>query len=161
MILDFPITSVPSGSDGKESSCNVGDLGSIPGLGRSPGEGKGNLLQYSCLGKSHGQRSLAGYSVWGQKSQTRLSNEHLPTNSTESHLVLFFIFSAKILFFKIFLCGLFLKSLPNLVQYCSHCTFWFFGPEAGGTFVPPPAIKPDHPALEVRVLPPGPPATSL
>ena len=34
---------------GKESTCNVGDLGSIPGLGRSPGEGNGNPLQYSCL----------------------------------------------------------------------------------------------------------------
>ena len=37
------------GSDGKESACNPGDLGSIPGLGRSPGEGNGNPLQYSCL----------------------------------------------------------------------------------------------------------------
>jgi len=40
---------LPDGSDGKESSCNAGDLGSIPGLGRSPGEGNGNPLQYSCL----------------------------------------------------------------------------------------------------------------
>ena len=39
----------PGGSVGKESACNVGDLGSIPGLGRSPGEGNGNPLQYSCL----------------------------------------------------------------------------------------------------------------
>ena len=39
----------PGGSDGKESACNVGDLGSIPELGRSPGEGKGYPLQYSCL----------------------------------------------------------------------------------------------------------------
>ena len=39
----------PGGSDVKESSSNVGDLGSIPGLGRSPGGGHGNLLQYSCL----------------------------------------------------------------------------------------------------------------
>ena len=37
------------GSDGKESACNVGDLGSIPGLERSPGRGHGNPLQYSCL----------------------------------------------------------------------------------------------------------------
>ena len=37
------------GSVGKESACNVGDMGSIPGLGRSPGEGKGYLLQYSGL----------------------------------------------------------------------------------------------------------------
>ena len=39
----------PSGSDGKVSAYNAGDLGSIPGLGGSPGEGNGNLLQYSCL----------------------------------------------------------------------------------------------------------------
>ena len=39
----------PGGSDGKESACSAGDLGSIPGLGRSPGEGNGNPVQYSCL----------------------------------------------------------------------------------------------------------------
>ena len=42
----------PSSSNGKESSCNVGDLGSIPGLGRTPGERHGNPLQYSCLENS-------------------------------------------------------------------------------------------------------------
>ena len=40
---------LPGGSDGKASGYNAGDLGSIPGLGRSPGEGNGNPLQYSCL----------------------------------------------------------------------------------------------------------------
>ena len=40
----------PGGSAGKESACNAGDLGSIPGLGRSPGGGHGNPLQHSCLG---------------------------------------------------------------------------------------------------------------
>ena len=40
----------PGGSDGKESACNAGDLGFIPGWGRSPEEGNGNPLQYSCLG---------------------------------------------------------------------------------------------------------------
>ena len=39
----------PGGSDGEQSTCNTGDLGSIPGLGRSPGEGKGSPLQYSGL----------------------------------------------------------------------------------------------------------------
>ena len=39
----------PRDSDGKESACNAGDLGSIPGSGRAPGEGHGNPLQYSCL----------------------------------------------------------------------------------------------------------------
>ena len=43
---------LPGGSAGKESTCNVGDLGSIPGLGRSPGEGNGYLLQYSSLENS-------------------------------------------------------------------------------------------------------------
>ena len=42
----------PGGSDGKESVCNAEDMGSIPGLGRSIGEGNGNPLQYSCLEKS-------------------------------------------------------------------------------------------------------------
>ena len=41
------------------------DTGSKPGLGRSPGEGHGNPLQYSCLENPHGQRSLVGYSPWG------------------------------------------------------------------------------------------------
>ena len=56
------------GSDSKESACNSGDLGLIPGLGRSPGEGNGHPLQYSVWpGDFHGQRSLAGYSPWGRK----------------------------------------------------------------------------------------------
>ena len=42
----------PGGSDGKASACNAGDPGSIPGLGRSPGEGNGDPLQYSCLENS-------------------------------------------------------------------------------------------------------------
>ena len=46
------------GSDSKESTCNAGDLNSIPGLGRSPREGHGNPLQHSCLENPHGQRSL-------------------------------------------------------------------------------------------------------
>ena len=49
----------PGGSDGKESASNVGDLGLILGLGRSP--------QYSCLENPHGQKSVAGYSPWGHK----------------------------------------------------------------------------------------------
>ena len=55
----------PSGSDGKEATCNVGDLGSIPGLGSSPGGGHDNPLQYSCLDNPHEQGSLMGYSSQG------------------------------------------------------------------------------------------------
>ena len=51
----------------KEFTCNVGDLGSIPGLGRSPEEGHDNPLQYSCLEDAHGQRSLVGYSPLDHK----------------------------------------------------------------------------------------------
>ena len=47
----------PGGSRSKESSCSVGDPGSIPGLGRSPGEGNGNPLQYSCLKNSTDRRA--------------------------------------------------------------------------------------------------------
>ena len=57
----------PGGSDGKESTYNRGDLGSVPELGRSPGGGHGNPLQYSCLENPHGQRSLVGYSPWDRK----------------------------------------------------------------------------------------------
>ena len=56
------------GSDSQESTCNVGDLGSIPGRPqRSPGGGHGSPFQYSCLENPHGQRSLADYSPWGCK----------------------------------------------------------------------------------------------
>ena len=64
----------PGGSDGKESACSVGDLGSIPGSGRSPGEGNGNPFQYSC------PENPMERGVWQAtvreiaKSQTRLSD---------------------------------------------------------------------------------------
>ena len=57
----------PGSSDGKESTCNAGDLGSISGLGRYPGGGHGNLLQCSCLENPHGSRSLVGCSPWSHK----------------------------------------------------------------------------------------------
>ena len=47
----------PGGSDDKETTCNAGDLGSIPGLGRLPGGGHSKVLQYSCLENPQGQRS--------------------------------------------------------------------------------------------------------
>ena len=47
----------PGGSDGKASAYNAGDLGLIPGMGRFPGEGNGNLLQYACLGNPMGRRA--------------------------------------------------------------------------------------------------------
>ena len=64
----------PSGLEVKASACNVGDLGSIPGSGRPPGEGNGNLLQYSYL-----ENPMDGGAWWAtvhgvSKSQTRLSH---------------------------------------------------------------------------------------
>ena len=55
------------GSDGKESACNAGNLGSIPRLGRSPGEGNGNPTPVFLPGESYGQKSLVGYSPWIHK----------------------------------------------------------------------------------------------
>ena len=67
------------GSAGKESACNVGNLGSIPGLGRSPGEGKGYPLQYSCL------KSSLDCIVHGvTKSQTPLSDFHFSSREQVS-----------------------------------------------------------------------------
>ena len=64
------IRGFPGGSDGKESACNAGDLDLIPGLGRSPGEGNGYPLQYSCLEKSM-NRGAWWATVHGvEKSQT-------------------------------------------------------------------------------------------
>ena len=63
-------TGFPSAQLVKNLPANAGDArdtGSIPGFGRCPGEGNGNPLQYSCLGESHGQRSLAGYRPWDLK----------------------------------------------------------------------------------------------
>ena len=72
------------GSQGKESACNVGDLGFLPALGRSPGDGHGNPLQYSCLENPHGQGCLVGYSPWGCKESD--STERLST-----HLMTYFL----------------------------------------------------------------------
>ena len=70
------ISYLTSSSAGKESACNVGDPGSIPGLERSPGGGHGNPFQYSCLRSPHGQRSLAGCRPWGHKDMTEGLSAH-------------------------------------------------------------------------------------
>ena len=61
----------PGSSDGKASAYNAGDLGSIPGSGRSPGEGKGNPLQYSCLENPMDQRAWWATVHGVTKSPTR------------------------------------------------------------------------------------------
>ena len=67
-------------SDGKESTCDAADLGSIPGLGRSPGEGNGNPLQLPCLENSMDRGACWGYSSWGcNESDTTVHLTHIPT----------------------------------------------------------------------------------
>ena len=65
---------LPGSSDGKESACNTGDLGSIPGLGGSPGGGHGNPLQYSCLESPMDRRAWWATVFRVAKSQTRLND---------------------------------------------------------------------------------------
>ena len=66
----------PGGSDGKESACNSGDLGSIPGLRRTPGEGNGYPLQYSCLENPMDREAWWAIVHGVTKSQIQLSNQH-------------------------------------------------------------------------------------
>ena len=74
LIASSPCGGFPGGSAGKESACNAGDLGSVPGLGRSPGEGNGYPLQYSGLENS------MSYIVHGvAESWTQLSDFHFHT----------------------------------------------------------------------------------
>ena len=72
LFIAYHILGFPGDSDGKESACNVGDSGLILWLGRSPGEGNGNPLQYSCLEKPTGQRSLSA-TVLGVTKSERLT----------------------------------------------------------------------------------------
>ena len=74
LCLKNNIQSFPGGSEGKASACNVGDLGSIPGWERSPAEGNGNPLQYSCL-ENPMDREAWWATVHGvMKGWTRLGN---------------------------------------------------------------------------------------
>ena len=74
----------PGGSDGKESICNAEGLGSIPELGRSPGEGNGYPLQYSCL-ENPLDRCLMGYSPRGHKESD--TTEQLNMHASQTHYI--------------------------------------------------------------------------
>ena len=81
---------------GKETACNAGDardMSSIPRLGRSPGGGHGNPLQYSCLETSHGQRSLVGYNPRGGKESDMTEWLSTAQHSTAQDLVTYFYFT--------------------------------------------------------------------
>ena len=90
---DFPdgpvIKGLPGGSDVEESAYNVRDLGSVPGLGRSPGEGSGHPLWYSCLGNPI-EDFLAGYRPWGHK---RVRYDLATKQTTYSSPVFYLLFS--------------------------------------------------------------------
>ena len=93
-----PACGFPCGSGGKDSACNAGDLGSIPGLGRSPGERKGYPLRYSGL-----ENSMDCIVHGVTKSWTQLSNFHLNTlmfgfndNTTEAHYSEHFLYFSEL-----------------------------------------------------------------
>ena len=128
----------PGGSDGKESPCTEGDLGSIPGLGRSPGEGNDYPLQYSCLENPQGQRSLAGCSPWVRRvrhdwatslstfSTVQLSQPYVTTGKTIALTIWTFVGRVVSLLFN---------TLPRLVIAFlprSKCflTYWLQSPSA-------------------------------
>ena len=96
----------PGGSAGKESTCNVRDLGSIPGLGRSPGKGKGYPLQYSGL-----ENSTDSIVHGVAKSRTRLSGFHFTSLQTMNKEILFEFF------FQIFFLGVRERSGGNSLRY--------------------------------------------
>ena len=82
----------PGGSDGKESACSARDPGSIPGSGRSPGEGKGNSLQYSCLENSmdRGAWRATVHGVKRVRHDSRLNHHHpglYSLQNSEAHLL--------------------------------------------------------------------------
>ena len=70
------IIGFPGGSEDKASACNAGDSGSIPGLGRSPGDRKWQPTPVFLPGESHGQRSLGGYSPRGHKESDTTERLH-------------------------------------------------------------------------------------
>ena len=99
-------------SDSKESACNAGDLSSIPGLGRSSGEGHGNPLQYSCLENPMDREAWRAPVHGVAKSRTQLSNFH-KTMQTYSHYIM--------VLYPHFLCHqLFIVWIPRL----SVISFW-------------------------------------
>ena len=87
LVAQIRVRDFPSGSDGKESACNVGEPGLIPGLGRSPGWLPTPVF---LPGESHEQRSLAGYSPWGHKGldMTEATNTHTHTHTHTRSMIL-------------------------------------------------------------------------
>ena len=117
------------------------DASSVLGSGRSPGDGNGRPLWYSCLGKSHGQRILAGCSPGGHKELTM--TDWLSTATEKSHAIISVLYcslafkeSGIQLYFLLFI-YLFFRS-------------YFFAHTTCGILVPQPGVKPTSPSLEAQ-----------
>ena len=95
----------PGSSVVKNPSASAGDMGSVPGLGRSPGGGNDNPLQYSCLG-NHGQKSLVGYSPWVAKESDMTGQLSMHTCSFRKNGL------------ALLKCGLFIKPWRHLRRIC-------------------------------------------
>ena len=137
---------LPGASNGKKSACNAGEPGSIPGLGRSPREGNGHPLQYSCL-----ENPMDWTAWWATvhrvsrvEQDWAISLSLSPNKSSEFPSL--FIYSLgqpkkKIFFFKIFgVWTIFLKSLSNSLPYCFYIFYivLYFGFLAKGHVGPNP-----------------------
>ena len=110
------IKGFPGGSEGKESACNVGDLGSIPGLGRSPGEGNGNPLQYSCL-ENPMDRGAWWATVHGVAKSRIWLSDFTSLHSTWN--VHFFLVGQYLLYMTLYvICWLFWTNIPNTISQC-------------------------------------------
>ena len=140
---------------------NAGDMGLTPGLGRSPEEGNGNPFQCSCLGSpmDRGAWWTTVHGVTKEKNQTLLSDWTTATKANLNHRHGIYLSPPLFLVLKIFWCEPLLKSLLNLLQYCSCFMFWFFGCEACRILAPQPGIELAPPALECKVLTTGLPGT--
>ena len=93
-IILFSFVGFPGGSDGNESACSAGDLGSIPGSRRSPGEGNGNPLWYSCLENFMNREELLF--SWTLFPFTNLSFPHLKLLCSDSYSIIIYLIPSKI-----------------------------------------------------------------
>ena len=114
----------PGGSDSKASARNVGDPGSIPGLGRSPGEGNGNPLQYSCLEYSMDRGAWWATAHGVTKSRIWLSNFTIGFELSCFHCHLFLEFVLISLLISSVTCWLFRKVLFNLHVFVFPTVFF-------------------------------------
>ena len=111
------------GSHGEESTCKAGDLGSIPGLGRSPGEGNGNSLQSSCLENRMDSRGWQATVHGVAKSQTRLSHFHLSVPQVILHNALYVSLNVPCLCWLWLVTCVYLLSTLRIKSFSYFCLF--------------------------------------